>query len=175
MLKTVRCLLVAAVLVAVSGCGADKSVKKLVGLGGNDLTVYSGSVYPATSKIAIAFQPAQVGKSCRVFAEALVLFPANQTGKDIETSLLAEARQRGADQVLIGQTRQSNEDDDLQFLYYGPKHEYLCADQCGGWKFGYSYWEKQGEWITLGYKEWGKTGVRFETPLVMQVVMLRCQ
>lgn len=175
MLKTVRCILVAVVLVAVSGCGAGKSVKKLVGLGGDDLTVYKGQVYPATSKIAIAFQPAQVGKSCRVFAESLVLFPANQTGKDIENSLLAEAGQRGADQILIGQTRQGEDDAGLQFLYYGPTYEYLCVDQCGGWKYGYKLWEAQGEWVTLGYNEWGKTGVRFETPLVMQVVMLRCQ
>jgi hypothetical protein len=175
MSKTVRFILVAAVLFAVSGCGVKKSVQKLVGLGGDDPTVYSGAMYPATSKIAIAFQPAQVGKSCRVFAQSLVQFPANQTGKDIETAVLAEAGKRGSDQVLIGRTRQSGDDDGVQFFYYGPAQEYLCTDQCGGWKFGYGLWEKQGEWATVGYAEWGKAGVRFETPMVMQIAMLRCQ
>jgi hypothetical protein len=170
MSKSVQLVLMAAVLAAAMGCG----VKKYVGLG-DDRTVYNGPVYPATSKIAIAFQPAQTGKSCRVFAESLAQFPANLTGKDIETAVLAEAGKRGADQVLLGQTRQGEDDDGLQFLYYGPSREYLCADQCGGWKFGYNLWEKQGGWVTVGYAEWGKAGVRFETPLVMQLVMLRCQ
>ena len=174
MSKTVRFILVAAVLVVFSGCGVKNNVKKLVGLG-EDRTVYSGPTYPASSKIAIAFQPAQVNKSCRVFAETLVQLPANLTGKGIETSVLAEAGKRGADQVLIGQTRQGTGDGGLKFLYYGPAHEYFCTEQCGGWKFGYDVWEKQGEWVTIGYSEWGKDGVRFETPLVMQVAMLRCQ
>jgi len=175
MSKTVRFILLAAILVAVSGCGVKKNVQKLVSLGGPDPTEYSGAMYPATSKIAIAFQPAQVGKSCRVFAQSLVQFPANQTGKDIESAVLAEAGKRGSDQVLIGRTRQSGDDDGLQFLYYGPAQEYLCTDQCGGWKFGYGFWEQQGQWVTVGYAECGKAGVRFETPMVMQIALLRCQ
>jgi hypothetical protein len=175
MSKSVQLILIAAVLAAVSSCGVQKSVKKFVGLGDDDLTVYSGPLYPATSKIAIAFQPAQVSKSCRVFAESLVLFPANVSGKDIEASVLAEAGKRGADQVLVGQTRQGADDDGLQFLYYGPKHEYLCTEQCGGWKFGFSLWEKQGHWVSVGFAEWGKATAHFETPLVMQIAMLRCQ
>lgn len=175
MVKSVQLILMTIVLAAVAGCGVQKSVKKFVGLGDEDLTVYSGPMYPATTKIAIAFQPAQVGKSCRVFAESLALFPVNVTGKDIEASVLAEAGKRGADQVLVGQTRQAADDDGLQFLYFGPKNEYLCADQCGGWKFGFSFWEKQGHWVPLGYAEWGKATTRFETPLVMQMAMLRCQ
>jgi len=171
MSKCVQLVLAAMILAAVSGCG----VKKYVGLGDDDRTVYSGPMYPATSKIAIAFQPAQVGKSCRVFAETLAEFPANMTGKDIESAVLGEAGKRGADQVLIGQSRLAADDDGLKFLYYGPTHEYLCADQCGGWRFGYKFWEKQGEWASVGYGQWGKSGARFENPLVMQMVMLRCQ
>lgn len=171
MSKFVQLTTAAMILAAVSGCG----VQKYVGLEGDDRTVYSGPMYPATSKIAIAFQPAQVGKSCRVFAEALAQFPANATGKDIESAVLGEAGKRGAEQVLIGRSRQAEDDEGLQFLYFGPTHEYLCADQCGGWRFGYEFWEKQGEWVSLGYGQWGKSEARFESPLVMQLVMLRCQ
>jgi len=175
MTKCIQLVVAAAVLVAVAGCGVKENVKNLVGLGGPDRTVYTGPAYPATGKTGVAFQPAQVNKNCRVFAESLVQFPTKSSGKDVETAVLAEARTRGADQVLIGQTRQSADDAGLRFLYYGPTSEYLCADQCGGWKFGYDLWEKQGDWVTVGYKEWGKAGAVFEAPLVMQVAMLRCQ
>ena len=175
MITTKQVIIAAALLAAASGCGVKNSVKNLVGLGGPDRTVYSGSVYPATSKTAIAFQPGQVNKSCRVFAESLVQTPPQFTGKDIEASILAEAGKRGADQILIGRSRQAEDDNGQRVLYFGPTAEYLCADQCGGWKYGYKYWEQQGEWISLGYGEWGKSGVQFETPMVTQVVMLRCQ
>lgn len=171
MLKGVQFVLMAVVLVAAMGCG----VQKYVGLGDDDQTLYSGPIYPATTAVAVAFQSAQVGRSCRVFAEALVQLPANLTGKDIENAVLAEAQGRGADQVLIGQARHSKDNSGLRFLYYGPAQEYLCADQCGGWKFGYRLWEKQGAWIPIGYAEWGRADVNFETPMVMQMAMLRCQ
>ncbi|WP_028317090.1 lipoprotein [Desulfobulbus elongatus] len=175
MSRTVRCLLIAATLVALAGCGVKDSVTELVGLGGPDQTAYSGPVYPATATTAVAFQPAQVDRNCRVFAEALVQFPAKSSGQAVEAAVLTEARTRGADRVLIGQTRQGEDDDGPRFLYYGPAHEYLCAEQCGGWKFGYEVWERQGEWVTLGYREWGKAGAVFDTPLIMQVALLRCQ
>jgi len=175
MTKGIQLVVAVAALVALAGCGVKENVKNLVGLGGPDRTVYTGPAYPAAGKTGVAFQPAQVNKSCRVFAEALTQFPAKSSGKDVETVVLAEARTRGADQVLIGRTREGRDDNGPRFLYYGPAHEYLCADQCGGWKFGYDLWEKQGEWVTVGYGEWGKGGVVFETPLVMQVAMLRCQ
>jgi len=168
--------LIVTALVALMGCGVKNTVKKWVGLGGGGAsTAYSGPVYPLTQATAVAFQPAQVDRTCRVFAEALVQFPTKYTGKDVETAVLAEARARGADQVLIGQTRQSEDNNDLRFLYYGPVHEYTCTDQCGGWKFGFDLWDQQGDWVSIGYREWGKAGVVFETPLVMQLAMLRCQ
>ncbi|MDD2464960.1 MAG: hypothetical protein PHI97_13265 [Desulfobulbus sp.] len=175
MSKWRQLVLAAAVLLPLSACAVQENVKQLVGLDGDTQTNYSGPVYPATSKIAIAFQPDQVGRSCRVFAQSLVELPANMNGKEIEDLILAEAGTRGADQVLIGRSRQAKDDNGPNFLYYGPTSEYLCSEQCGGWKYGYSFWEEQGEWLSLGYGEWGKAGARFETPVVTQVIMLRCQ
>ncbi len=174
MSKIFQIILSAFVLVGVFGCGGVKEVKDLVGLGGKDRTVYSGPNYAPTSQVATAFQPTQVPKSCRVFAEVLVQLPPRLTGKDIESAILNEAGKRGADQVLIGQSRQGD-DKGTQFLYYGPDKEYLCSEQCGGWKFGYDVWEKQGEWVNIGYKEWGKAEVRFDVPLVVQMAMLQCR
>ena len=167
-------VLAAAIILALSGCAVQENVTQLVGLG-EDQTTYSGPLYPATSKIAIAFQPEQVGRSCRVFAQTLVEVPANMNAKEIETAVLSEAGKRGADQILIGRSRQAEDDQGLNFLYYGPTYEYLCTDQCGGWKYGYEHWEQQGEWISLGYREWGKANIQFETPIVTQVLLLRCQ
>lgn len=175
MSRTIGSLLIAVALIVLSGCGVTNKVTDMVGLGGEDRTVYSGPVYPAVTATKVAFQPAQVDRACRVFAESLVLFPANVSGKEVQDSLLAEAGKRGADQVLVGRTRLSKNDQGLKFLYYGPKHEYLCTDQCGSWKYGYDLWEKQGDWISVGYREWGNPGVVFDVPLIMQVVMLRCQ
>jgi len=175
MSRTVRCLVLVAVLTALAGCGAKDRVKRFVGLAGPDPTEYIGPVYPATQSVAVAFQPGQVDKNCRVFAELLVQFPAKSSGAAVESAVLTEARARGAEQVLIGQTRQGKDDSGPRFLYYGPAYEYRCADQCGGWKFGFDLWEAQGEWASLGYKEWGKAGAVFETPLVVQTLMLRCQ
>jgi len=175
MSRTVRCLLTATALVALTGCGVKNTVKQWVGLGGSGPTAYTGPVYPPTQAVAVAFQSAQVDKACRVFAEVLVQFPAKYSGKEVEAAVLAEARARGAGQVLIGQARQSKGNNGPYFLYYGPTHEYTCTDQCGGWKFGFDLWEQQGEWASIGYREWGNAGVTFEMPLVMQMVMLRCQ
>ncbi len=163
-----------ALLLLLCACGAQEHLTRLVGLS-DDLSIYNGPTYPATTTIAVAFQPEQVGRACRVFAQSLAEFPAGVTGKQVESAILGEAGKRGAEQVLIGRSRQLKDDNGLRFLYFGPTSEYLCADQCGGWKYGYAYWEKQGEWISLGSSEWGKTGALFETPFLTQVIMLRCR
>lgn len=168
--KVFQAFLAILVLAGMYGCGA----KEMLGFGEKNRTVYTGKVYPPTNKVAVAFQPSQVPRNCRVFAEVLAQLPPKQTGKDIEHTLLNEAGKRGADQILVGQSRQGDEKN-ARFLYYGPDREYLCSDQCGGWKFGYDLWEKQGEWVSIGYKEWGKSEDRYESPLVMQIVMLKCQ
>ena len=179
MCKIFQIFLSCLILVGTFGCGAKEYLglgdKGFLGIGGKDRTVYTGPVYPSTNKkIVVAFQPAQVGKSCRVFAEALVQLPPMVTGKDIEQTVLAEAGKRGADQVLIGQSRQGDEKS-VHFLYYGPDKEYPCAEQCGSWKTSYDFWEKQGEWESVGYKEWGKSDVRYEKPLIMQIALLQCR
>jgi len=157
-------------LVGTFGCGA----KEYLGFGDKEQTLYKGPKYPPTSQIAVAFHSTQVPKSCRVFAEALAQLPAQLTGRDIERIVFAEAGKRGADRVLIGQSRQGD-DKGTRFLYYGPDKEYLCSEQCGDWKFGYDIWEKQGEWVNIGYKEWGKAEVRYDAPLVMQIALLQCR
>ena len=63
----------------------------------------------------------------------------------------------------------------IRFLYYGPEREYPFAERWRGLKFGYEVWEKQGDWVSIGYNELGRAEVRYDVPLIMQVAMLRCR
>lgn len=147
----------------------------LVSCGGKDETAYSGKVYEPTTKIATVFQYTQVPPACRVFAETLVELPPGLNGRDIQQMVYKEAGAKGADLLLVGQTRVRDDDSELRFVYYGPVKEYNCAEDWCGWKYGYDEWEEQGEWVNIGHTEWGNRGVTFEEPLMMQVAMLRCR
>lgn len=136
---------------------------------------YLGPVYPATSEVTAVFQPTQAPRQCVVFAELLVRLPGEMTGQAIRDAVQAEAQKRGADKVLIGQSRQSQDDEGLGFLYYGPEREYLCNEQWHGWKFGYSEWSKQQDWVNIGFEEWGNQKVFYGHPIMMQVAFLKCQ
>ena len=145
-----------------------------------DLTVwsktngYQGIKFPATDKVVPTFQDKQVPVSCRVFAHLLVFIPAGYTGKNLAQAVEAEAMQRGANMLLIGGTRQAQDDIGPAFSYYGPAKPYKCRDNWNGWKFAYEDWVNQGEWIGMGYNEWGNADAHFDTPLIIQVAFLRC-
>ncbi len=143
--------------------------------GGKKAVIYTGKTYPPTEKVGYAFLPSQVPPTCRVFAQVLVTLPADSTGKSIRDSITDEARMRGADMILIGQSRQMKEDEGLNFVYYGPEREYLCNEKWCGWKYGYDAWEKQGDWVNIGLKEWGNAKIRFDYPIMMQAAFLRCR
>jgi len=147
----------------------------LAGCGGKGSTAYQGVVYPASTRVIPVFQPRQVPVSCRVFAQLLVWLPANSNGQTIARAVEQEAKARGADMVLIGESRRAADDRGLQFDYYGPEREYNCRDRWPGWKFGYSEWSSQDDWVTLGFNEWGNAEVSYDFPLVMQAAFLRCE
>ncbi|MCI5219979.1 MAG: hypothetical protein D3914_12530 [Candidatus Electrothrix sp. LOE2] len=135
---------------------------------------YKGVKYPATDKVVPTFQDKQVPVSCRVFAHVLVHIPEGSTGQNIARAVEAEAMTRGADMLLIGGARQANDNQGPAFSYYGPAHPYKCRDNWSGWKFAYDEWVNQGEWVAMGYNEWGNPNARFTPPLVIQTAFLRC-
>jgi len=148
-----------------SGCG-DKDT---------DMTAYKGQTYPSTTKVEYIFQAGQAPPSCRVFSELLVTLPAGVHGEVIREKFESEARARGTDMVLLGQSRQMEDDEGLTFIYYGPQKEYLCNDKWCGWKYGYDVWDEQGDFVNIGYKEWGNKDVQFDYPVMLQAAFLRCQ
>lgn len=130
--------------------------------------------YPPTDTVESVFQRAQVPEQCRIFAHLLVTMPAQQTGRQFVDSVSAEAKAKGADMMLIGQSRQCTSETELVYSYYGPDREYRIGEW-PGWNFGFAEWQKQGAWANIGFEEWGNGQVRFDYPVVMQVVFLRCR
>ncbi len=133
-----------------------------------------GMTYPPTDKVEPVFLKSQIPDACRVFAHLFVTMPARYTGQDFVKEVSSEAKSKGADMVLIGQSRQCTTETELKFTYYGPDREYTIKEW-PGWNFGFEEWEEQGEWAGIGYREWGNSNVSFDYPIVMQVVFLRCQ
>ena len=146
-----------------------------LGIGSSKKSVYRGTKYTKTTKVIPSFQPEQVPVSCVVFSHLLVQLPANLNGKTIAQAIAKEAGNRGADMLLIGGSRQAEDDEGLEFTYYGPEQPYNCRDHWNGWKFGYDTWADQGDWVTLGYKEWGNAEISYNFPIVTQAAFLRCR
>ena len=143
--------------------------------GSTVLSNYSGPQYPETAQVAVLFQASQVQPSCRVFAELFAFFPADVSAQTIETVLVDEARTRGAHVLLIGQSRESEKDEDLYLMYLGPPREYAMDRGWSDWIAGYTIWKEQLGWVSLGHGEWGRDDATYPVPLAVQAAMLRCQ
>jgi hypothetical protein len=124
--------------------------------------------------VEIAFQPDQVPPQCRVFAHILADMPTGLSGPEVRQQVVQEAKMRGADIILIGQSRQSDDDLEPDFHYYGPGQEYNCRDSWCGWKYGFDHWNDQGDWVNIGFKEWNSDDVFHDYPFVLQAAFLRC-
>lgn len=148
-------------LVLAAGCGSHDS-KEMV------------NPYSQTQQVQVVFQKSRIPASCRLFSQLFVTLPAHSSGQEMAEVINTEAKSKGADMVLIGQSRQCTSESDLSFTCYGPDREYSIGDW-PGWDFGYDDWQDQGEWIGIGYNEWGNPDVRFDYPVMLQVAFVRCQ
>ena len=139
-----------------------------------ETATYTGPQYPETVQVEVLFQPEQVQPSCRVFAELFAFYPAQSSGQSIAAALTEEARARGAEVLLVGQSREASGDAGASMRYFGPPREYAMDRGWSNWSSGYSIWKKQGRWVNLGLGEWGKEEVLYEMPLAVQAALLRC-
>ncbi|MCW5206619.1 hypothetical protein VU08_06790 [Desulfobulbus sp. F5] len=135
----------------------------------------TGEKYPPTMKVQLLFKADQALAGCKVFAHLFVWTPAGASGQSIAQAVEHEAMSYGADMILIGRSRQANDDKGIEFVYYGPDQPYSCREKWSGWTFGYEEWVNQGNWASMGYEEWGKAEAQFSSPLVVQAAFLRCQ
>jgi len=135
---------------------------------------YTGEKYSPTDQVVPIFQVSQAQPSCRVFAPLFATMPANMVTSDFAAQISEEAKSKGADMMLIGQSRQCATESSLNYSYYGPDREYL-VNQWPGWSFGLDEWGEQGNWASIGYDKWTKTDVHYDYPIILQVAFLRCQ
>ncbi|MDH3346661.1 MAG: hypothetical protein OEM02_00980 [Desulfobulbaceae bacterium] len=141
-----------------------------------DYSLYHGTVYPPTKGVKVSFQPGKVDHGCMVFAHTVFTIPGPVTGQEISSKVSAEARAKGANMLLVGMSRKGNDEDvDYRVDYFGPDHDYLCADGWCGWKYGFEVLEKQQGWLSVGYGEWGNAEVFYAEPIIIQAAFLRCR
>lgn len=130
--------------------------------------------YPPTEKVETVFQISRIPDSCRVFAHLFVTMPGGYTGKQFVEAVSEEAKSRGADIILVGHSRECTTGNELDFTYYGPDREYKIREW-PAWSYGFEEWQEQGAWANIGYQEWGDSEIRYDFPILMQVVFVRCQ
>jgi hypothetical protein len=152
----------------ISACGLLAA-----GCGSRDAGVQTAE-FPPTDKVETVFQAERIPDSCRVFAQLFATMPASYTGARFAEAVRGEAMAKGADMVLIGHSRQSTGEDDLQFTYYGPGREYRIREW-PPWRYGFEKWQEQGAWANIGYMEWGNSDIYYDYPILMQVAFVRCQ
>ena len=143
------------------------------GFGSKQSNIRVGKI--RTARVIPTFQPKHIPVSCVVISHLLVQLPSNMNGKSISRAVTMEAAVQGADMLLIGGSRQAEDDDDMDFICYGPEQPYNFRDKWSGWKFGYEMWVDQGEWVSLAYKEWGNEDISYNFPIVMQAAFLQCK
>lgn len=130
--------------------------------------------YPPTNQVTPIFQINQASPACRVFSHLFATIPPNMRMAEFADKITEEAKSKGADMMLIGQSRQCTTDSSLTYTYYGPDREYNVSEW-PGWSFGFKEWGEQGDWASIGYDEWMNSKIHYDYPVVMQVVFLRCQ
>ncbi len=149
----------------------------MTGCGGKDFdpSPYFGKVYEPTMRVDFIFHPSQAPPACRVFAELIFIVPERETAEQMREKLIGEAMARGADIVLVGQSRQMEDNGEYGFIYLGPVQEYPCLAGWHEWGHGFEIWKDQGEFVSLGFKEWGSPDINFDFPVLIKTVFLRCQ
>lgn len=142
----------------------------------SDSIEYEGIRFPKTTGSEITFQELAIPSDCSAFAHLLMTTKMNSTGKDIGDAMHREAQGKGANLVLVGMTRDM-EDEELEenrFDYYGPEYAYKFNTTWLGWKFGFDEWNDAGALVGMGATQWGNSAETFSNTLVIQAVFLRC-
>lgn len=133
--------------------------------------------FPSTSKVFVTFQEGKVPQQCKAFSHLLVTTPANVTGKQIQQEIVTNAKQQGADMLLIGIARENLDDDIEEYTFnnYGPKSAYPFQKRWSGWKYGFKDWKSGGDIVGFGFRAWDENETPFNSGIMVQTVYLTCQ
>ena len=133
--------------------------------------------FPSTSKVFVTFQEEKVPAQCKAYSHLLVTTIPNVTGKQIQQEIVTNAKQQGADMLLIGIARENFDEDLEEFVFsnYGPKKAYAFQKRWAGWKYGFKDWNHGGEIVSFGFRAWDEDETPFNSGLIVQAVYLTCQ
>ena len=162
-MKNIRVLLSLCFLLTLTACGSSH-------------TVYEGIQHPKTSSAEITFQEQTIPESCSAFAHLLMNTKANSLGQDLADAMQAEAMDKGANLILIGIARESEDTelDENTFDYYGPEYSYNFNRTWLGWTFGFDEWNEGGALISFGADTSKSRETVFTNSMMVQAVFLRC-
>ena len=143
---------------------------------GSKPPAYQGLSFPPASSTAVTFQEKDVPGQCKAFAHIIVSTPTGASGEQIGQGITDFARSKGADLILVGQSRKSkgSGEHDFTFTSYGPRQEYLFNKDWLGWKFGLQNWEKSEGITGFGYNNW-KDATVYDFSQKIQIVLLHCE
>jgi len=138
---------------------------------------YEGISFPKMTSSKVTFQQQAIPADCTAFAHLLMYTKMPSTGKEISTAMQREAEEKGANLILVGMSREVEDEklDENHFKYFGPEYAYTFSKTWLGWKFGFNEWNNGGELIGLGTKVWGNPEVSFDKTILVQAVFLRCE
>lgn len=132
-------------------------------------------VMPATTSVEITLDKKRIPDTCDVFAQLIITVPAGISATDLKQSIEQYGMRNGADFVLIGMTRESNEDpESVIFKSYGPKTPYSFKKRWLGWKFGFSDWNSGGSLVDFGHNRLEGNKPAFDGAVDGQALLLSC-
>ena len=134
------------------------------------------TVLPATSSVEITLDETRIPDTCEVFAHLLITIPAQQTIGEVTSSIKRYGMDNGADFILVGLTRESEEEPEaLLFRTYGPANPYSFKKKWLGWKYGYSDWNSGGPLVDYGHDRISDANSPlFDLPVDAQAILLSC-
>jgi len=133
-------------------------------------------MYPATSQVNITFNEAEIPGQCRVFSHLLVSIPPATPESEIKQRAERFAMENGADYILVGMARESDEDvEEITFRSYGPQSPYLFKTRWQGWNFGFRDWNSGGPLVDYGHNRLWSDNPAFDIEVTVQVALLNCQ
>jgi hypothetical protein len=158
-----RCVLLASLLLMLSGCG-EKEVGR------------EKERFAPTDAAVLVFAESAVPPSCLVFSHLLITIPTRLSEQSISSRITAYGKQEGADYVLIGMSRQSDRNpDSILFNDYGPEVPYDFAADWAGWNFGFDEWYGQGPLVGFEPDQIDADEPAFATTVMTQAALLRCR
>jgi len=132
--------------------------------------------FPPTSQVHITFDEREIPGQCRVFSHLNVFIPDGMRETEIKASVETFAMENGADYILVGMARESDEEPDtITLRSYGPDTPYLFKSRWSGWKYGFSDWNNAGPLVDYGHDRLSHDEAAFDTEVIVQLILLNCQ